>query len=62
MENSKLNHANPKIMEARYIEEARNLNYQQRFDKFCAIYELSYMVKNAKKVANPLIKNEQRNY
>jgi hypothetical protein len=49
MEISKLNHAHPKIMEARYIEEARNLTYEQRFEKFCAIYELSYMLKNAKK-------------
>ena len=42
MEKPKLNYAHPKIMEARHIEEARNLTYQQRFDKFIAIYELSY--------------------
>ncbi len=53
MEKQKLNHAHPKIMEARYIEEARNLTYQQRFEKFCAIYELSYMLKNAKKYSKP---------
>ncbi len=52
MEVTKLNHAPPKVMEARYIEEARKLTYQQRFDKFIAIYELSYMLKNAKKYSN----------
>ena len=50
MEKPKLNYAHPKIMEARHIEEARNLTYQQRFDKFIAIYELSYKLKNAKKI------------
>jgi hypothetical protein len=53
MEKSKLNHAHPKIMEARYIEESRQLTYQQRFDKFIAIFELSYMLKNAKKYSKP---------
>ena len=45
----KLNHAHPKVMEARYVEETRQLTYQQRFEKLIAIIELSYMLKNAKK-------------
>ncbi len=49
MEVAKLNHAHPKTLEARHIEESRQLTYQQRFDKFIAIFELSYMLKNAKK-------------
>ena len=44
-----LNHAHPKLMEARHIEEARQLTYQQRFDKLIALIEISYMFKNAKK-------------
>jgi hypothetical protein len=46
---AKLNHAHPKLMEARHIEEARQLTYQQRFDKLIALIEISYMLKNAKK-------------
>jgi hypothetical protein len=49
METTKINHDHPKVMEARHIEEIRKLTYQQRFDKFISIYELSYMLKNAKK-------------
>ena len=49
MEKSKLNHADPKILEENRINEIRQMTYQQRFDKFIAIYELSYMLKNAKK-------------
>ncbi len=45
----KLNHANPTIMEARYLEEARLLTYQQRFEKLIAIIELSNLLKTAKK-------------
>ena len=46
---SNLNHAHPKLMEVRHIEEARQLTYQQRFEKLIAIIELSYMLRNAKK-------------
>lgn len=53
MKKSNLNHAHPDLMEARYIEEVRNMTYQQRFDKFIAIYELSYKLKNAKKFIKP---------
>jgi hypothetical protein len=52
MKNVKLNHAHPKVMEARYIEEARQLTYQQRFEKLMAIIELSYLLKTAKKYSN----------
>jgi len=45
----KLNHAHPTSMEARYIEETRQLTYQQRFEKLMAIIELSYILKTAKK-------------
>ena len=58
MEKSKLNQDKQNSSEQRYIEEVRQLTYQQRFEKFCAIYELSYLLKNAKKIANPLAKNE----
>lgn len=49
MDKVKLNHAHPKLMEARHIEETRQLTYQQRFEKLIAIIELSYMLRNAKK-------------
>jgi hypothetical protein len=49
MKKALLNHAHPDIMNARYIAEARKLTYQQRFQKFIAIYELSYMLKTAKR-------------
>jgi len=52
MKNVKLNHADPRVMEARYIEEARQLTYQQRFEKLMAIIELSYLLKTAKKYSN----------
>ena len=50
----KLNHAPPTVMEARYIEETRQLTYQQRFEKLMAIIELSCLLKSAKKAANRL--------
>ena len=46
MEKVKLNHAHPKIMEARHIEEIRKMTYQQRFDKLIAIINLSNLLKN----------------
>jgi hypothetical protein len=49
MEKSKLNHAYPKIMEARYLEEARQLTYQQRYEKLISLIEVSLLLKNAKK-------------
>lgn len=45
----KLNHAHPTVMEARYLAEARQLTYQQRFEKLIAIIELSHVLKTAKK-------------
>jgi hypothetical protein len=45
----KLNHAPPTVMEERYIEETRQLTYQQRFEKLMAIIELSCLLKSAKK-------------
>ena len=62
MEKSKLNHADPKILEENRINEIRQMTYQQRFDKFIAIYELSYLVKNAKKYSTKnIIDNERTN-
>lgn len=51
MEKPKINHEHPSIKENRYINEVRNMTYQQRFDKFIAIYKLSYMLNNAKKIS-----------
>lgn len=45
----KLNHSHPTILEARYVEEARQLTYQQRFEKLMAIIEISGLLKSAKK-------------
>ena len=50
MEATKLNHAHPSKMEARYINEVRKMTPQQRFEKLMAIIELSNMLKNAKKI------------
>jgi len=51
MEKDKLNHAHPKLMEARYIEEIRKMSPQQRFEKLMAIIEISYLLKTAKKIS-----------
>lgn len=51
MKTSKLNHAHPKIMEARHIEEVRKMTPQQRFEKLMAIIEVSYLLKTAKKIS-----------
>ena len=45
----KLNHAPPTVMEARYIEETRQLTYQQRLDQLMTIIELSCVLKSVKK-------------
>ena len=46
MNESKLNHAHPSKMEARYIDEVRKMTPQQRFEKLMAIIELSHILKN----------------
>lgn len=51
MENNKLNHAHPKLMEIRYIEEVRKMSPQQRFEKLMAIIELAYLLKTSKKIS-----------
>ena len=45
----KLNHAPPTVMEARYIEETRQLTYEQRLDQLMTIIELSCVLKSVKK-------------
>jgi hypothetical protein len=49
MDKAKLHHGPPKLMEARHIEEARQMSYQQRFEKLIALIELSNMFKTANK-------------
>jgi len=49
MEKTNLNHEHPKLKEARYIEEVRQLSYQQRFEKMIAIIELSILFNTAYK-------------
>ena len=51
MKATKLNHAHPAIMEARYIEEVRKMTPQQRFEKLMAIIEISYLLKTSKKIS-----------
>jgi hypothetical protein len=51
MEKTKLNHAHPKLMENRYIDEIRKMSPQQRYEKLMAIIEISYLLKTAKKVS-----------
>ena len=48
MDKAKLHHASPEEMEKRYIEEIRQMSYQERYEKMIAIMELSSLVKNAK--------------
>ena len=52
MNNLKLNHVPSEVMEARYIEEIRKMSAQQRFEKLMQIIEISYLLKNAKKITN----------
>ena len=49
MKSIKLNHGQPSIMEARYIEEIKKMSAQERFEKLMAIIEISYLLKTAKK-------------
>ena len=46
----KLNHENPTKMEARYLAEIKKMSAQQRFEKLMAIIEISYLLRNAKKL------------
>ncbi len=55
MKPTKLNHAHPIEMEARYIEEVRKMTPQQRFEKLMAIIEISYLLKTAKKIPIKII-------
>ena len=50
----KLNQEHPAVKEERYIEEVKQLSYQQRFEKLIAIIELSSLLKSAKKANNRL--------
>jgi hypothetical protein len=58
MKKALLNHAHPDTMNARYIAEAKKISYQQRFEKFIAIYELSYLLKTSKRSTYKDRKNE----
>ena len=49
-----LNHEDPTIMEARYIAEIKKMSPQQRFEKLMAIIEISYLLRNAKKIQKNL--------
>jgi hypothetical protein len=40
----KINHAHLIVMGAGYLEEERQLTYQQRFEKLLAIIEHSYLL------------------
>lgn len=51
MKANKINHDHPSKMEARYIDEIRKMSPQQRFEKLMAIIELSYLLKNSKKIS-----------
>ncbi len=51
MKKSKLNHAHPSKMDARYIAQIRKMNPQERFDKLMAIIEISYLLKTSKKIS-----------
>lgn len=50
MKRSALHHGHPSKKEARYIEEVKKMSPQQRFDKLMAIIEISFLLRNAKKV------------
>jgi hypothetical protein len=50
MKPTALNHGHPSNMEARYISEIRNMSPQQRFEKLIAIIEISFHLKNAKRI------------
>lgn len=52
MKESKLHHAHPSKMEARYINEIKKMSPQQRFEKLMAIIEISYILKTAKKITS----------
>lgn len=41
-------------MEARYIAEIRKVSPQQRFEKLMAIIEISYLLRNTKKIQKHL--------
>jgi hypothetical protein len=61
METLKVFYGTPEVIEKQRIADIKNMTYQQRFDKFIAIIELCYMLKNSKKYSVKDKLNEQAN-
>ncbi|PWA09305.1 hypothetical protein [Flavobacterium laiguense] len=61
MEKSILNHGSPEVLEARRIAEIKSLSYVERLERLFAIIEVSYMMRNAAKNQNQIIRNEPTN-
>lgn len=50
MEKLKLNHASPKILEAKRVAAIKNLSYVERLERLSALIKVSYMLKSAKRI------------
>ena len=50
MENSKLNHDNPKSLENKRLAEIKKLSYIERLERLSALIKISYMLKSAKRL------------
>lgn len=45
-----LNYGTPKELEAKRIAEIKSLSYLERLNRLMAILEISYLLKNSKKI------------
>jgi hypothetical protein len=61
MEKNILNHGSPEVLEAKRIAEIKSLSYVERLERLFAIIEVSYMMRNAAKNQNKIMKNESTN-
>jgi hypothetical protein len=57
MTEQSMQHGHPNEMEKKHIESARQLTYQQRFEKLVAIIDLSIQLQKAKKSQDQKQKN-----
>jgi hypothetical protein len=51
MKTKNLNHASPILLESQRAVEVTNLTYLERLERLSALIKVSYMLKNAKRIA-----------
>ena len=51
MKTKNINHSSPIVLEAQRAIEVKNLTYIERLERLSALIKVSYMLKNAKRIA-----------